>query len=130
GKTVGRPVTITATSEGSTGPAWAMTSAPAPVATVDVAPPTASVQVGASTQLTATPKDANGNPLSGRVVIWRTGNATIADVDANGLVTGKAAGGPITIMATSEGTSGTAAVTVPPIPVASLAVTPAPASRQ
>ena len=130
GKTVGGPVTITATSEGKSGTAAVTVSASAPVATVDVAPPTASVQVGASTQLTATPKDANGNPLSGRVVIWRTGNATIADVDANGLVTGKAAGGPITIMATSEGTSGTSAVTVTPIPVASLAVTPATASIQ
>src|SRR5205809_378548 len=130
GKTVGGPVTITATSEGKSGTAAVTVSASAPVATVDVAPPTASVQVGASTQLTATPKDANGNPLSGRVVIWRTGNATIADVDANGLVTGKAAGGPITIMATSEGTSGTSAVTVTPITVASLAVTPATASIQ
>src|SRR5213080_34194 len=37
-----------------------------PVASVTVSPSTASVQVGQTVQLTATPKDASGNPLSGR----------------------------------------------------------------
>jgi hypothetical protein len=41
------------------------------------------------------------------------------------LVTGLVAGGPVTITATSEGKSGTAAVTVVPIPVASVTVSPA-----
>src|SRR5205809_2661113 len=124
GKTVGGPVTITATSEGKSGTAAVTVSASAPVATVDVAPPTASVPVAASTQLTATPKDAHRNPLSGRVVTWQTSNATIAMVDGNGLVTGKALGGPITITATSEGKSGTASVSVTPAPVASVAMSP------
>src|SRR5207247_2023164 len=110
GKTVGGPVTITATSEGKSGTAGVTVSASAPVATVAVAPPTASMQVNASAPLKATPKDATGNPLSGRGVTWQTGNATIAVVDGNGLVTGKAVGGPITITATSEGKSGTASV--------------------
>src|ERR1019366_8585566 len=40
-----------------------------PVATVNVTPPTASLAVGATQQLTATTLDASGNILTGRVVI-------------------------------------------------------------
>src|SRR5712671_3275377 len=98
------------------------------VAAVDVSPTTASISTGTTVQLTATPKDAAGNPLAGRTVTWTTSNATIATVDVNGVVTGKAAGGPVTITATSEGKSGTSAVTITPAPVDSVAVTPAPAS--
>src|SRR2546427_963602 len=45
-----------------------------PVASVTVSPATASVPVGQTVQLTATPKDANGNPLSGGVVTWAASN--------------------------------------------------------
>ena len=74
-------------------------------------------------QLTATPKDADGNPLSGRIVVWTTSNANIATVSATGLVTGISVGGPVTITATSEDKSGTASVTVTPVPIASITVT-------
>src|SRR2546422_413975 len=127
GKALGGPVTITATSEGKAGTA-AVTVTPIPVATVAVAPPTASIVVGATVQLSATPQDAVGNPLTGRTITWQSGNAAVASVDSNGVVTGKAVGGPVTITATSEGKSGTAAVTVTPIPVATVAVTPPTAS--
>src|SRR6266571_3090638 len=127
GHAVGGPVTITATSEGKTGTS-AVTVSVTPVASVAVTPASASVQVNATVQLTATPKDANGNPLSGRTVTWQTSDGTIATVDGNGLVTGKAAGGPVTITATSEGKNGTSAITVTPIPVASVTVTPAASS--
>src|SRR5206468_320260 len=127
GKTVGGPVTITATSEGKSG-ASAVTVTPIPVASVDVTPPTGSIVVDATLQLTATPKDANGNPLTGRAVTWQTADATVAAVDATGLVTGKAAGGPVAITAAFEGKSGTAAVTVTLTPVASVVVTPATAT--
>ena len=126
-KVVGGPVTITATSEGKSGTA-AVTVTLVPVESVNVSPATGSVQVAATLQLTATLLDANGNTLTGRTVAWSTSDANIATVDATGLVTGKAAGGPVTITATSEGKSGTAAVTVTPIPVASVDVTPSPAT--
>src|SRR5207302_2058084 len=84
---------------------------PPPVATVDVTPPTASIQVNQTVQLTATPKDASGNPLAGRAVTWTSGNTSTATVNTTGLVTGKAAGSA-TITATSEGKNGTATVTV------------------
>src|SRR5690242_10192223 len=103
--------TITATSEGRSGTSG-ITVTSVPVASVTVTPPTASVAVGGSVQLTATPKDANGNPLAGRVITWQSSDNTTASVSSSGLVTGVAAGGPVTITATSEGQSGTAAVTV------------------
>jgi uncharacterized protein YjdB len=106
--------TITATSEGKSGTSavTVVAGTPAPVATVTVTPNPASVAVGATVQLTATLKDANGNTLTGRTVAWTTSNASFATVNAStGLVTGVAAGSA-TITATSEGKSGTSAVTV------------------
>src|SRR3989454_1145258 len=127
GKSVGGPITITATSEGKSATS-AVTVNAVPVASVDVSPASGTIQVGATTQLTASPKDASGNALTGRIVTWSTSDAGLAIVDANGLVTGKAAGGPVTVTAASEGKTGTAAVTVIPIPVASVDVTPATAT--
>src|SRR5207302_234077 len=100
---------------------------PAPVATVSVSPATANVLIGATVQLTATPKDANGTPLSGRVVTWASNNQAVATVSASGLVTAQAVG-TATITATSEGKSGTAAITVTDVAVASVDVAPATAS--
>jgi glucose/arabinose dehydrogenase/uncharacterized protein YjdB len=117
----------TATATSSSG--WAMVLAalrpqggvvvpPAPVASVSVTPATAGVGIGKTVQLTATPRDASGTALTGRVVTWSTGDATVATVSGTGLVTGVAAGGPVTITAASEGQVGTATVTVTaPIPV-------------
>ncbi|HWC73007.1 MAG TPA: Ig-like domain-containing protein, partial [Gemmatimonadales bacterium] len=127
GVAAGGPITITASSEGQSATA-SLTVIPIPVASVTVSPTTASVVVGATQQLTATPKDANGNPLTGRTITWTSSDATIATVDANGLVTGNAIGGPVTITATSEGKSATAAITVTPVPVASVDVSPPTAS--
>ena len=126
-KTVGGPVTITASSEGKTGSAT-VTVSPVPIASIAVSPATSTLTVGQTAQLTATPKDANGDPLTGRVITWVSDNATVAAVEGSGLVTAKAAGGPVTITATSEGKSGIASVTVIPIPVASVTVTPSSAS--
>src|SRR5438309_2140033 len=102
--------TITATSEGQGGTA-AITVTPVPVASVTVAPASGSVVAGLTLQFTATPKDASGNPLSGRVVTWGSSNTAVATVNGSGLVMGVAAGSA-TITATSEGRSGTGAVTV------------------
>jgi acid phosphatase len=78
---------------------------------VTVSPSSASVQVGQTAQLTATPRDASGTPLTGRVVTWSSSDSTVARVSTSGLVTGRAAGSA-TITATSEGKSGAAAITV------------------
>ena len=120
--------TITATSEGQSGTS-SITVTPAPVASVTVTPASPSVVTGQTVQLTATPKDANGNPLSGRVVTWSSNNTSVATVDAGGLVTAGAVGSAM-ITATSEGKSGTASITVTGVPVASVTVSPAAASVQ
>ncbi len=83
---------------------------PAPVASVALSASGATLVPQQATQLTATPKDAAGNPLSGRAVTWSSSASTIASVNA-GLVTA-AAVGSATITATSEGRSAQATITV------------------
>src|SRR5205823_3651362 len=100
---------------------------PVPVAAVEVAPAAASVEAGGTVQLTATAKDVNGTPLTGRSVSWSSSNTSVASVTSSGRVTGVAAGSA-TITATSEGKSGTSAITVTFVPVASVTVAPATAS--
>jgi uncharacterized protein YjdB len=120
--------TITASSEGKSGTATVAVTG-APVAAVNVTPPTASVVVGQTTTLSAQPVDANGAALSGRAIAWSTSNDKVATVDQSGVVTGVAAG-QATITATSEGKSGSAVVTVTAVPVASVTVAPPTLSLQ
>ena len=119
--------TITATSEGQTGSvAIAVTTPPpVPVASVAVSAPRTSLTVGETTQLTATTRDAGGAVLTGRAITWSTSASNVVTVSAAGLVTAVAAG-TATITATSEGRSGSVAISVttpPPAPVATVAVT-------
>jgi uncharacterized protein YjdB len=94
---------------------------PPAVATVDVSPATATVEVGATTQLSATPRDAGGTALPNPVV-WSSAAPTVASVNATGLVTGLAVGAAA-ITATSSGKQGTANISVIPPAVATVAVT-------
>src|SRR5206468_53188 len=103
-------VTITATSEGKNGAA-AITVSLVPVATVTVAPAAKTLRVGTTAQLSAATKDSAGNTLTGRVVAWSSSAPAAATVSASGLVTAVSAGSA-TITATSEGKSGTSAITV------------------
>jgi hypothetical protein len=84
---------------------------PGPVASVTVTPGSVTLQPGHSVQLSAELKDSNGLLLSGRVIEWATNNAGTAGVDGDGLVTSSSEGSA-RITATSEGVSGTAAITV------------------
>ncbi len=118
--------TITATSEGATGKAT-VTISPDPVAAVEVSPSTASVIIGQSTQLAAIARNISGQVLSGRPVIWSTSSPALASVSSTGVVTGLAAGNAV-IIASIEGKQGSATVTVRSVPVASVTVTPNPAS--
>jgi uncharacterized protein YjdB len=82
-----------------------------PVATVQVTPPSATVNVGSAVQLAAAPRDAAGNTLAGRTVTWSSANDAVATVTSDGRVVGVAPG-TTTVRATSEGVTGTATVTV------------------
>lgn len=89
---------------------------PAAVASVSVAPGTASVLVGRQVTLLAVPKDADHRPLE-RAITWASANAAIATVSATGTVTALAPG-EVTITATSEGKAGSAIIQVAQVPVA------------
>jgi uncharacterized protein YjdB len=118
--------TITATSEGRTG-TTDVTVTPQPVASVSVTPSPASVTVGNGIQLTATPRNAAGQPLTGRTVSWRSGAPGLASVSTTGFVTGLAPGTAV-IIATVDGIAGSGTIGVGPVPVAAVQVTPAAAS--
>ena len=66
----------------------------------DEEPTSTSIQVGGTETLTATvsPKDA-----ANKKVTWKSSNAAIASVDANGKVTGVAAGEATITVTTEEG---------------------------
>ena len=101
---------------------------PAPVATsVTVSPASATLTaLGATTRLTAEVRDQNGQVMAGAAVAWTTSDASVAGVDASGLVTA-AANGSATITATAGAASGSAAVTVVQ-EVSTVAVVPAEAT--
>src|SRR6266581_1479257 len=92
----------------TTGPG---SSSPPPVASVVVTPQTSTIGPGETVHLSAVPKDAAGNTLSGRTITWSTSDASVAMVSTAGLVTGVAAGSA-TISATAEGKAGQSAITV------------------
>ena len=108
--------TITAASEDRTG-LVAMTVVPVPVHAVVVALSSGSIHVGQTAEATAVVRDASGNALAGRSVIWASSDRSVATVDRNGLVAGVSAGS-VDVIGTSEGQSGSAVLTVSPVPVA------------
>ena len=97
-----------------------------PVSSVEVTPATVTLAVGATQQLTAVTKDATGAVLSGRTVTWTTSDSTKATVSSTGMVTARAVGSA-TATATSEGKSGTVAITAQ-APVNSIEIIPSPVS--
>src|SRR5437870_3934978 len=124
--------TVTATSHPgnvSMAASVTVTGCPLPVASVSVTPATATIGVGQTAQYAAITRDAFGNPLGGRTVTWSSSNPGVATVNGAGQATGVAVGSA-TLTATSEGKSGTAAILVTNVPVASVAVSPASASVQ
>lgn len=96
---------------------------PIAVARVSIAPETSFVYLGRTLGMQATPRDANGNALSGRAITWSSSDPARATVDAQGVVTGIALGRVI-ISATVDGKIGPAAIDVVPVPAASVVVTP------
>ncbi|HWF42614.1 MAG TPA: Ig-like domain-containing protein [Acidothermaceae bacterium] len=103
---------ITASCEGISSSAVPITVVNAnTVSQIALTPPTASVQIGATLQESATPEDASGNPVSATIT-WTSSNTAVATVDATGLVTAVAAGAA-TITAAVGAVQSTSAITVP-----------------
>jgi uncharacterized protein YjdB len=100
---------------------------PEPVASVSVFPLNVTLIVGNKQQLSATALDDGGNVLSERDVAWSSADTTIAKVSATGEMTAVAPGGPVAITATIEGKAAVGQVTVIPVPIATLELSPNPA---
>lgn len=94
------------------------------VAIVQIAPTSVSVRIGTTVTLVAQTLDAEGRTLTQRNISWSSSNTAIATVTNEGVVTALAVGAA-TITATSEGRSGTAAVTATVNPVATVVISPA-----
>jgi hypothetical protein len=104
------PVVITAMSDGQSGTA-AITVVPPPVASVIVTPTTSSITEIQTLQLAAVTKTPGGATVTGRAVTWTSSAPTIATVNSAGLVSGVSPGS-VNITATSEGVTGSAALTI------------------
>ena len=116
-------VTITAVAEAKSGSA-SITVKPKPVSAVILSPAQVSIQTGQTQQLSAQVTDDQGNVLTGRPIAYVSNNSAVATVSSSGVVTGVAVG-TARITATSEGKTGTADVTVTPVAVASVRISPA-----
>ncbi|NQE46062.1 hypothetical protein C5S31_08590 [ANME-1 cluster archaeon GoMg2] len=79
--------------------------------TIEVSPSTATLNVSATEQFTATAKDQDGNVMSGVVINWTSSNVTVGTITDAGLFTALVVG-TTTVMAANGTVNGTAAVTV------------------
>lgn len=93
------------------------------IASIRVEASASSVIVGQTLQLTATPLDPSGQPVSGVTVEWSSSNANILEVSASGLATAKFVG--VASARASVGTVvGSRVIDVLPVPVAQIRTTP------
>jgi outer membrane protein OmpA-like peptidoglycan-associated protein len=96
------------------------------VVSVSVTPPGATIAVdGGAVQFTAEAYDANRWPVTGKVITWSDSTPSVATLSSNGLATA-AGNGTTVIVATVDGVSGAATLTVDIAPAAVVAA-PAPA---
>ena len=87
----------------------------APVATVTLSPPSATITLTQTQALTATLKDASGNTLTGRLIIWTSSNHAVDTVSQSGIVYPVAPGTDTITASVSQSTgtvSGSATITV------------------
>jgi uncharacterized protein YjdB len=81
------------------------------ITAIEVSPPTANVQVGFSTSLTATARGANNSVIPGPALTWSSSNVSVATVTPSGQVTGIAVGSAV-IRAVAGSVGDSALVTV------------------
>jgi len=94
-----------------------------PAALVRVTPASSNILIGSTAQLTGEVLDTGGGLLHGHTIVWTSNSAAVATVSANGVVTGVSQGN-VVITAAAAGLSGTAVVSVRPVPVSSVNVAP------
>jgi uncharacterized protein YjdB len=84
---------------------------PVAVASVRVAAPSKSLEVGSTMQLTATALDAKGSAVPDQSFVWSSSNTDKATVSSNGVVAGKKQG-DVTITASTGGKTGSVDIEV------------------
>lgn len=90
---------------------------PSVAATISISPSSVDMaSFGETSQLTAVVRDQHGQPMAGAPVDWASADASVATVDASGLVTA-VRNGSATVTATSGSATGTAAVSVSQVTV-------------
>jgi outer membrane protein assembly factor BamB len=95
------------------------------IASVDISgAPAAPVAASSYVQLTANVRNAAGSPLTGRALMWRSGDPLIARVDQSGLVL-TMDGGTTMITVRVEGKTAGTTITVAPLGVSKVTVSPA-----
>jgi len=81
------------------------------------------LRIGGTVQVTATPRDNQGQIVPGKTVSWTSNNPTIASVSNNGFVTALAVGST-SITADVDGVSRSLNVTVTLVPIGTVTYTP------
>ena len=94
------------------------------VGSVSIAPRDSSLTIGDVRQFNATVRDIHGAVISGASVSWTSRQPSVATISASGLATGVGTG-VTTIVAMSGGVSDSTSLTVGPVPVARVVVSPA-----
>ncbi len=82
------------------------------IATMTLSPAVVTVYVGLSLRLSAQLRAADGRVIRGRNITWTSPDVSIADVTSQGVVRGRGPGGPIALVAASEGRTATTLVRV------------------
>jgi DNA/RNA endonuclease G (NUC1) len=90
------------------------TTQPPVVASVKIAPASASITVGATQQFTATAFDAANQPIAGVAFTWSSNATGVATVSASGLATAVAPGDAIVTATAPNAIAGTASLRVDP----------------
>lgn len=98
-------------------------SGPPPVAVVNVSATASSLVVGQSTQLTVSLTDGKGRPVTGATVSYESSAPAVASVQQTGSVQALSPG-TATITASAQNRSGSVVITVAPMPVAGIIITP------
>ena len=96
------------------------------VTSVLLLPPTNSIAVGGSKTLTVVASDKDGQSVGGRLIAYSSSNPSIATVNASGAVVAIAVGtATITAQSVIDNVAGTATVSVVPVAVTNISITPA-----
>jgi uncharacterized protein YjdB len=116
--------TLTATIEGVSGTTVATVKS-GPATQLMIGPPNPQISRGGTVRLTLDVRDAFGNEvdLAGKTVAWTSSAPTVATVGSDGIVAGVSPG-LATIIASVDGKSASAIVTVQDAPPATIAVAP------